>query len=109
DRVAAAREDPRADQALAVVVRPPEEGLARVEHIHEIAGAGSAFDGGDLVAEDPRVPGPHTAILILAEEEARRRRRHETRLGTRAFARRCSRGSSRSRARSFDRRAARRG
>jgi len=74
DRVAAAREHARADQALTIPGRDPEERAARIAHLDQVAVRGCAFDGLDLVAEHPGMTAAHPPVLVPLQEQPRHRR-----------------------------------
>src|SRR5262249_13373990 len=73
DLVAAAREQPRRDQAPGIPVRAAKVGAALIAHLTETAGLRVALDRRDLVAENPGMAAAHAAVLVLPEPQAGRR------------------------------------
>jgi hypothetical protein len=71
DLVTPAREQTRADEAVTIDVRPPEEGAARIEHLDEPAILDGPLPLLDLVREDPGMAAAHAPVLTTAQDETR--------------------------------------
>jgi hypothetical protein len=73
--VAAAGQEPRADQAVAIHVRPAQERTTVVHDVDDAAVLDAPLPRVHLVGEDPRVAAAHAAILAAAQDQPRERRR----------------------------------